>query len=296
MDRLEKEICELSREILTAFLGLEIRPWRGRFSGAVQDRELAATVSLSGGWEGDLVVQWAAPVARRAAAHMLGIPIGAVTQADMEDALGEVANIFAGNLKSSLGAPCRQSLPASIDPVDPDRSGRRLLSQVTYDCGGMQLTLLVLEHVARDSHCDTKVQPPGQVCDRSVSTEEVFQMKTRILIADDSRLIRTLIRNALTEVGHEVVGEARDGQEALELFDQLKPDLVTLDLTMPGREGMSALREIRKIDDHARVVIVSSLGHDLLRNEALESGATSFVTKPFRAEDLTRTVSEAMRS
>jgi two-component system chemotaxis response regulator CheY len=107
-------------------------------------------------------------------------------------------------------------------------------------------------------------------------------MGTRILIVDDAIFMRTMLRNIFVESGFEVVGEAQNGVEAVDKFRQLTPDLTTLDIVMPERNGIEALKQIMNIDPKAKVVICSALGQESLILEALESGARDFIVKPFK--------------
>ena len=120
-------------------------------------------------------------------------------------------------------------------------------------------------------------------------------MPARILIVDDALLIREMLRDILTEAGFDVVGEARDGIEAVERFRELEPDLVVLDIVMPRRSGVEALCDLIAIRPNARVVMCSALGQEALIQEALSAGALSFIVKPFSAEDVTTAIRGAMR-
>jgi len=108
----------------------------------------------------------------------------------------------------------------------------------------------------------------------------------RVLVVDDSLLIRKQLCRVLTDsLGHEVVGEAKDGEEAVALYQQQRPDLVTLDLSMPKKIGMVALAEILALDPDARVVVVSAVVDAHSVSQALEAGARGFVHKPLRTQD-----------
>jgi two-component system chemotaxis response regulator CheY len=106
----------------------------------------------------------------------------------------------------------------------------------------------------------------------------------RCLVADDSEYARGNIARVIGKLGGTVVGEARSGREAVELFDGLRPDLVLLDITMPELDGVEALRRIRGRDGAARVIMVSSLGHKDMVWQAMRLGARHFITKPFTPE------------
>lgn len=106
----------------------------------------------------------------------------------------------------------------------------------------------------------------------------------QVLVVDDARFMRKLLSDALASGGHDVVGEAADGAEAVERFSALRPELMTLDITMPGKDGLQTLREIIALDPSARVIMCSALGQESKVIEALRAGAKDFVVKPFRAE------------
>ncbi len=103
----------------------------------------------------------------------------------------------------------------------------------------------------------------------------------RVLIVDDGAFMRTLIKNMLSKNGYEIVGEAEDGVQGVEKYEQLKPDLVTMDITMPNMNGIDALKAIMAKDPEATVVMVSAMGQEVYVKEAIRSGAKSFVVKPF---------------
>src|SRR3954462_1477603 len=104
----------------------------------------------------------------------------------------------------------------------------------------------------------------------------------RILVVDDAAFMRKMVSDALTKGGHEVVGEAGNGTEAVERFQELKPELTTLDITMPEKDGLAALKEIIALDPGARVIMCSALGQEPKVPESTKAGARAFVVKPFR--------------
>lgn len=116
----------------------------------------------------------------------------------------------------------------------------------------------------------------------------------RILVVDDAAFMRKVLSDALAGGGHEVAGEAGDGNEALARFQELRPDLTTLDITMPEKDGLAALKELMALDPQARVVIVSALGQEAKVIEALRLGARDFVVKPFDPERLLGAVEKAL--
>ena len=106
----------------------------------------------------------------------------------------------------------------------------------------------------------------------------------RILVVDDAAFMRKMVSDALIKGGHEVVGEAGNGQEAIARFQELKPELMTLDITMPEKDGLSALKEIVQLDPGARVIMCSALGQESKVLEAVKAGAKDFIAKPFQAQ------------
>ncbi|MBM6618336.1 response regulator [Bacillus suaedaesalsae] len=103
----------------------------------------------------------------------------------------------------------------------------------------------------------------------------------RILIVDDAKFMRMTLSTILEKGNHEVVGEAENGKEAISLFNQLQPDLVTMDITMPEMNGIDALREIKQNHSSAKVIMCSAMGQQKMVVEAIEAGAKDFIVKPF---------------
>jgi two-component system, chemotaxis family, chemotaxis protein CheY len=116
----------------------------------------------------------------------------------------------------------------------------------------------------------------------------------RMLVVDDAAFMRKVLSDALTSAGHEVVGEAADGNQALARYQELSPDLTTLDITMPDKDGIATLRELIALDPAARVIICSALGQETKVLEAIKLGAKDFVVKPFDAERLLGAVAKAL--
>src|SRR5690606_9720478 len=115
-------------------------------------------------------------------------------------------------------------------------------------------------------------------------------MASRILVADDARFMRQLIREIIEPEGFEVVGEAADGRAVVEEFTRLQPDVVTMDIVMPKRSGIDAVKEILALDPSAKIVMVSALGQEALVTEALEAGAADYVVKPFKPDAVVATL------
>jgi two-component system chemotaxis response regulator CheY len=111
-------------------------------------------------------------------------------------------------------------------------------------------------------------------------------MGKRVLVVDDAVFMRNLIRDIFASGGFDVVGEAANGLEAVERYKELAPDLTTMDIVMPFKSGIEATREIVRHDPRAIIVMCSALGQESLVMEAIEAGASDFVVKPFKGEDV----------
>ena len=107
---------------------------------------------------------------------------------------------------------------------------------------------------------------------------------SKVLMVDDSRMSRKMLREILEKAGYEVAGEASNGVEGLEQYKSLKPDVVTMDITMPEMDGIACLTEIKKENPDAKVIMVTAAGQKGNVVEALKSGAYEFVTKPFEED------------
>ena len=108
----------------------------------------------------------------------------------------------------------------------------------------------------------------------------------RILVCDDSAFMRMMLKKVLIENGHEIVGEAGDGMEAVQLYRQHKPDLTTMDITMPKMDGIQAVAHIHEENPLARIIMVTALGQRAIITDALKAGASDFIVKPFDAEQV----------
>ncbi|WP_282171570.1 response regulator [Cytobacillus firmus] len=103
----------------------------------------------------------------------------------------------------------------------------------------------------------------------------------RILIVDDAKFMRVTLGTILKKAGHEIVGEGENGKEAVDLFVNLKPDLVMMDITMPEMSGLEAVREIKRDNPNAKVIMCSAMGQQKVVVESIEAGAKDFIIKPF---------------
>ena len=115
-------------------------------------------------------------------------------------------------------------------------------------------------------------------------------MRAKILIVDDAAFMRKVIRDTLSKEGYSDLHEAVDGQDAVEKYFELKPDLVLMDITMPNMDGLEALKAIRAKDSSANVVMCSAMGQEAMVVEAVQAGIKDFIVKPFKSDRLLKTV------
>ena len=119
-------------------------------------------------------------------------------------------------------------------------------------------------------------------------------MAVRVLVVDDAAFMRRMVKDILSKNGYEVVGEAENGMKAVEKYQELKPDLTTMDITMPEMDGISAVKEIKKIDANAKIVMCSAMGQQAMVIEAIQAGARDFIVKPFQADRVLEAVRKAV--
>ncbi|MDD3014463.1 MAG: response regulator [Candidatus Gastranaerophilales bacterium] len=115
-----------------------------------------------------------------------------------------------------------------------------------------------------------------------------------IVIADDSMFMRQCLKCILVKGGYNILGEAENGRIAVEMYEKFKPDLMTLDITMPELDGLGALKEIKEINNNAIVVMCSSMGQKYHMDESTKYGATDFIVKPFQSEDVLKVIESAL--
>lgn len=115
-------------------------------------------------------------------------------------------------------------------------------------------------------------------------------MEGKILIVDDAAFMRMMLKDTLKKNGYENIIEAADGEIAVQTYKSEKPDLVIMDITMPNKNGLEALKEIKEYDPNSRVVMCSAMGQESMVVEAIRSGAKDFIVKPFKADRVLKTV------
>lgn len=119
-------------------------------------------------------------------------------------------------------------------------------------------------------------------------------MGTKVLVVDDAAFMRMMLRDILAKNGFEVVGEADNGKIAVQMYNELKPDVVTMDITMPEMDGIAAVKEIKAADPNAKVVMVSAMGQQAMVIEAIRSGAADFIVKPFQPDRVLEALGKAL--
>jgi two-component system chemotaxis response regulator CheY len=119
-------------------------------------------------------------------------------------------------------------------------------------------------------------------------------MANGILVVDDAAFMRMMIKDVLTKNGYEILGEAENGQKAIEKFKELSPDLVIMDITMPEVDGIQAVKEIKKIDANAKIIMCSAMGQQAMVIESIQAGARDFIVKPFQADRVVEAVKKVI--
>ena len=125
-----------------------------------------------------------------------------------------------------------------------------------------------------------------------MNTRKEFGTMKKILVVDDAMFMRLSLKAMLGKNGFEVVGEADNGKKAIEMYQRLKPDIVTMDITMPEMEGIEAVEQIIQIDPKATIVMVSAMGQEDKIKRAIMKGARGFIVKPFNEDKLVKTMKQ----
>ena len=119
-------------------------------------------------------------------------------------------------------------------------------------------------------------------------------MAKNILICDDAAFMRMMIKDILTKNGYNIAGEAENGAKAVEKYNELKPDLVLMDITMPEMDGIEALKKIKSGDPNASIIMCSAMGQQAMVIESIQSGAKDFIVKPFQADRVLEAVQKVV--
>ncbi len=117
---------------------------------------------------------------------------------------------------------------------------------------------------------------------------------TKVLIVDDAAFMRMVLRNMLTTHGFEIVGEGENGEKGVERYKELRPDVVTMDITMPEMDGITAVKEIMKFDPAAKVIMCSAMGQQAMVLDAIKAGAKDFIVKPFQEDRVLEALNRAI--
>lgn len=119
-------------------------------------------------------------------------------------------------------------------------------------------------------------------------------MAKNILIVDDAAFMRMMIKDILSKNGYNVAAEAENGKIAVDKYNEVKPDLVLMDITMPEMDGIQALKAIKGVDANAQVIMCSAMGQQAMVIEAIQSGAKDFIVKPFQADRVLEAVKKVI--
>ncbi len=119
-------------------------------------------------------------------------------------------------------------------------------------------------------------------------------MSKRVLIVDDAAFMRMMIKDVLSKNGYEIVGEAENGQKAIEKYKELTPDLVIMDITMPEVDGIEAVKQIKSADPEAKIIMCSAMGQQAMVIESIQAGARDFIVKPFQADRVLEAVKKVI--
>ena len=119
-------------------------------------------------------------------------------------------------------------------------------------------------------------------------------MAIRVLVVDDAAFMRMMVKDILSKNGYDVVGEAENGLKAVEKYQALKLDLTTMDINMPQMDGLTAVKEIKKVDPNAKIIMCSAMGQQAMVIEAIQAGARDFIVKPFQPDRVLEAVRKAV--
>ena len=119
-------------------------------------------------------------------------------------------------------------------------------------------------------------------------------MATKVLVVDDAAFMRMMLKDILTKNGYEIAGEAENGALAVEKWKELRPDLTTMDITMPEMDGITAVKEIKKLEPGAKIIMCSAMGQQAMVIEAIQAGAKDFIVKPFQPDRVIEAVRKAV--
>ena len=119
-------------------------------------------------------------------------------------------------------------------------------------------------------------------------------MPKKIIIVDDAPIIRSMLKDILVQAGYDVIGECNNGREAVDVFRELRPDLLTMDIVMPEKDGIEAIRDILAIDGKAKIVMVTAVDQRVALMKAIRAGAVDYIIKPFESDRVLSAVRSAL--
>lgn len=215
----------------------------------------------------------------------------AITSSDeVYDAVSEFSN-----LNNGLFASEASKNGVNIDMLPPEIYLRQSLSGLAYVMpivvNGKSVDMIVsVDETFKPGQSVHKVE-----IKKNTEVVEKADSKGRIMIVDDSALIRKMLRALVETNGYTVVAEATNGQEAVDMYESVKPDLVTLDITMPVMDGVTALKEIKAMDPKSKVLMITAAGQQDKVVEALKSGAEQFIMKPFKEDEVIKNLESTLK-
>ncbi len=208
---------------------------------------------------------------------------------DTYDAVCEFINVNNGLFASELS---KKEINLDMEPVfayqDQTVEGDFYVLPIYIENCKVNLIIAVNSQVVMGQTPYTYAEQTNTVYDNNSGS------KGTVLLVDDSKMSRNMLKAILEEVGYSVIGEAGNGAEAIEVYKQCKPNLVTLDITMPEMDGIEALKELQKIDPAVKAVMITAAGQQSKLIEALKCGAKRFITKPFEKEEIINNIGEVM--
>ena len=228
-----------------------------------------------------------ASVFRRLTQHITGQE--QVSIEELADAAKELFNVFCGHVAVDLFHATKQKFRFQVPQFYKGRKipdGHQCLFELNY-CGKEDERVQVIRHA--------QTAPDLKAPEAHNGKERKHAMPTKLMVVDDSKMVHLEMLKLLEGTDYEVVSFCQDGESAIEEYKRVRPDLVTMDILMPGMDGLEAARDILKEDPSARIVMVSSLAYDDTFNEASQIGTKGFLYKPFSQKTLLEALEKALQ-